>query len=70
MIAFVQQEKNSINFGKLMTNFFFSLHYNSVVICVQINQKFINLRCMYQKVLQKNELIEISLNGTMYDIYS
>lgn len=67
MIAFVQQEKDSINFGKLMTKFCFSLHYNSVnsYLCANKTEIY-KFKVHVSKGFTKNELIEISLNGTMY----
>ena len=62
------RKKISINFGKLMTKLCFSLHYNSVNSYLWPNQTEIyKFKVHVSNDYIKNELIKISLNGTMYD---
>ena len=80
MIALVQQKKNSVTFCKTKTKFYLSLHYDNVNNCLYVNEteiykaKVHDSICWYELCLRsiskdftKNEQIQISLNGTVYD---
>ena len=80
MIALVQQKKNYINFSKGNTKFGFNLHYNGDESYLYINKTEI---CKFKakdniswynfflgsvsQDFTKDEQIEISLDGTVYD---